>query len=462
MRSVKCILTILLFISFAALYGQKETPPEGGTPKDLILPQPDAYSLDNGLNVTKVQFGGIPKVTIRLVIRVGNLNEQADEVWLSDLTADLLKEGTKKYSAEEIARKAASMGGELDINTGMDETDIDGDVLSEFAPDLIALISEVIQNPSFNDEAINRLKKDFIRRMSISKTRAQSVALEKFRNALYPDHPYGRIYPTEEMVNSYSNEKVNKFFNDNYGARRAHLYIVGIFDDDAVDEAVSQYFSGWKEGPDIYYNIPEPVTKREIILSDRPDATQSTIYLGLPVCDPSNRDYIPLSITNTLLGGYFSSRITANIREDKGYTYSPNSSISSRYHDAYYVQTADVSTDVTAEALKEIFYEIDRLRKEPPTEEELEGVQNYAAGIFVLRNGSKGSIINQLSYIDLHGLSDDYLSSYVKKVYEVTPQDVTDMANKYIRDEDMTIVIVGDEKKVKDKLSSFSQPKVKG
>jgi predicted Zn-dependent peptidase len=184
--------------------------------------------------------------------------------------------------------------------------------------------------------------------------------------------------------------------------------------------------------------------------------------LGLPVPDPSSPDYIKLSVTNALLGGFFSSRITTNIREDKGYTYSPLSQISSRRGDAYWVESADVSTEVTAPALKEILFEIERLQDEAPSKEELAGVQSYMAGIFVLRNSSRAGIINQLEFLVRHGLPDDYLRQYVDKVFAVTPADVKETAARYIRDGEMTIVAVGDEKVIGPELASFEEKEAEG
>jgi predicted Zn-dependent peptidase len=454
------LLFVLVLVSLNLTFAQKETPPLGGEPKDFNLPPKSTLTLENGLKVTKVAFGNIPKVTVQVKIRTGNLNEAENEVWLADLTGDLLAEGTEKYSVEEIAQKAAEMGGEVNVGTGMDQTTISGSVLSEFGPELIALLAEIAQKPVFNESAIERIKKDLLRTLSIQKTQPQNVANEEFRKTLYPDHPYGRIYPTEEMINSYDQEKVKSFYENNFGAKRTHIFVSGMFNESNIDKAIKDNFSQWKEGNDIHINIPEAKSGKNLIISDRKDAPQSTIYLGLPVVDPSHPDYIKLSVTNTLLGGYFSSRVTSNIREDKGYTYSPYSQVSSRYRDSYYVQIADVSTDVTGAALKEIFYEINKLQDEAPASEELEGVQNYIAGIFTLQNSSRGAIINQLNYVDLHGLDDDYLNSYVKKIYSVTRDDIKDMADKYLKDDEMTLVIVGDEAKVNKQLSEYGDLKL--
>ena len=184
-------------------------------------------------------------------------------------------------------------------------------------------------------------------------------------------------------------------------------------------------------------------------------AAQSTIYVGLPTIDPSNADYIPLQVMNTLLGGSFGSRITANIREAKGYTYSPLGTLSARYKDAYWAEIADVTTAVTGPSIKEILYEVDRLRKEAPSAAELQGMKDYMAGIFVLRNSSRQGIISQLAYIDLHQLGDDYLSKYVQNVYAVTPEQVQQMAQKYLDSSKMTIVVVGDKSKIADQLTPY-------
>jgi predicted Zn-dependent peptidase len=193
-------------------------------------------------------------------------------------------------------------------------------------------------------------------------------------------------------------------------------------------------------------------------VTDRPGAPQSTIYAGLPVTGPTSADSIPLGVTNSLLGGSFASRITANIREQKGYTYSPRSQVSQRYHDAYWAEVADVTTKDTGASLKEIFGEITRLQQQAPPDEELKGIQSYISGLFVIQNSSRQALIGQLRYVDLQGLSDDYLKTYVQKVNAVTPAQVQAMTTKYIKPESMTIVVVGDKSKITDQLEDY-EPK---
>jgi predicted Zn-dependent peptidase len=164
-----------------------------------------------------------------------------------------------------------------------------------------------------------------------------------------------------------------------------------------------------------------------------------------------------LSLMNTLLGGAFSSRITSNIREQKGYAYSPGSSLNARYRTAYWVQSADVKTDSTGAALKEIFAEIERLRREPPGAEELKAMQNYRAGVFILQNATRTALIAQLDYIDLHGLPDDYLTRWVERLYALTPEKISAAANQQLRTDAMTLVVVGDLKAIRSQLEQLPQ-----
>ena len=453
----KAILTFLALAVSAPILAQKQAPPEPGKPKGFSVPAPRKFKLENGLAVTLVEYGTLPKVTVRLAIRSGNIDEKAQEVWLADLMGDLLSQGTEGKSAAQIAEAAARMGGSLDVNVGEDRTDISGDVLSEFGPEMAALISDVALHPKFPESELARLKGDRARRLAIAKSQPQQMAAEKFRALLYPDHPYGRLFPTEEMLKGFTIEQVRTFYDANFGAARSHVYVAGKFDAAAMENAIRKAFGSWKRGPEPAVNVPKPKQEHRLEMVDRPGAVQSTIYLGMPVTDPSSPDWIPQAVMNALLGGSFGSRITSNIREQKGYTYSPASQVSTRYRDAYWVETADVTTKDTGASLKEILAEIKKLQTEPPTEKELKGIQNYLAGTFVLQNSSRAGILGQLAFVDLHGLPDDYLNTFVSRVYAVTPAQIQQMAAKYIQPEKATIVVVGDKKVIADQVAPYEK-----
>jgi predicted Zn-dependent peptidase len=407
------------------------------------------------MQVTLIPYGTVPKVDVELVVYAGHAAERPDQVWLADLMGDLMQEGTTTRTAAQVNDAVARMGGELQLSVGADATYIGSDVLSESGPALVALIADVARHPRFPASELDRLKADRVRQLTIALSEPQNIANAKFRAILYPHHPYGRLFPTPEMLQGYTLEEIRGFYDANFGAARSHLYVAGRFDADAMEHAIRSAFGDWRTGPPISLSVPTPTTARSLHVVDRPGAVQSTVYMGLPVIDPSNPDWVPLEVTDALLGGSFASRITSNIREDKGYTYSPYSTVSARYRDAYWVEAADVTTNVTGASLKEIFSEIERLRHEPPSTDELRGIQNYLSGIFILQNSSRGAVVSQLQFVDLHGLGRQYLSNYVKRVYAVTPQEVQHMAQRYIDPQRMTIVVVGDRTVVDPQLAPY-------
>jgi zinc protease len=455
MRMTRILAATAFAAVLAAPAAAQQTPPEPGTPRPFTLPPAREITLPNGMRATLVQYGTTPKVAVQLITRVGNLNEDDDQVWLADMVGDLMQEGTTTRTAQQIARDAAAMGGSLAVGVGAHDTYVGGEVLSEFAPDMVDLIADVAINPAFPEEPLARIKATRTRQIAVARTQPGSLAVERFRQALYPGQRYGISYPDPERVQGYTTADIRAFHEAEFGAARSELYVVGRFDEAAVEAAIRDAFGGWERGPDAVRVPLRPVSERAVHLVERPGAVQSTIYMGLPVLDPSNPDWVAFQVMNSLLGGSFASRITSNIREAKGYTYSPYSTVSVRQGDAYWAQVADVTTPVTGASLHEIFFEIDRLANEPPTAEELRGIQNYLAGTFVLQNSSRGGIVGQLAYLRLHGLPPSYLPEYVNRIYAVTPQEISRIVSTYLDPSRMTIVVVGDRAQVTEQLQPY-------
>ncbi len=440
----------------APSFAQKQTPPAGGAPKAFALPGHETYTLPNGMKVTLVPYGALPKVTASLVVRAGTVHQTPEQYSVASILGNLLKEGTTTRGAKQLAEEFAQMGGDLNVGIGEDESAFTTDVLSEFGPNAVKLLADVAQHPLLPESELARLKNDAVRQVTIARSIPQQIAGERFRKILYPDHPYGRILPAAEDIQKQSVANAKAFYEANFVASRAHLYVAGRFDGAAVKKAIAESFSGWTKGTAAATAAPRTQAKHVLDVTDRPGAAQSTIFVGLPVPSAASPDNIPLAVTNTLLGGSFGSRITSNIREQKGYTYSPNSQISRRVHDAYWVETADVTTAVTGASLKEIFGEVERLQKEAPGAEELKGIQSFLSGLFVIQNSTRGALIGQLRYVNLQGLGEDYLKTYVQKVNAVTPADVQRMTAQYIKPAQMTIVVVGDKAKISEQLAPYA------
>ncbi|GGF62634.1 M16 family metallopeptidase [Alteromonas lipolytica] len=433
--------SLLAVLSFSA--AAKELPPAGGTPGEFTVPATQEITLDNGLKVTFIPYGKTPKATVRLVTNTGNIDD-GEQVWLADLSFDMLRQGTANQSAKALAEAVASMGGEIATSVGMDSSFIGMDVLGEFTGDAVAVLADMVMNASFNEADLARLKTDSQRELAVQKSDPSAIATEAFYQSLYGNHPYGRLFPTAESLAAVTVNDTKTFISSNLVPNRSHLYVSGVFDQAAVSKAVKAAFADWQQGAERSAKtvLTNPGPTLEII--ERTGAPQSTLRLGLAAVDATHPDYTKLSVMNTLLGGAFSSRITSNIREDKGYTYSPRSAVVDRVGSAVWYEGADVTAEATGASLMEIFKEIALLSDEAPAEEELKGVQNYMAGIFVLRNSSRSAIISQLAFLELHGLDKSYLQNYVQNVYGVTPEQVSETAKKYLDAGKMHLTVVGD------------------
>jgi len=441
-----------------AAFAQDVRPPLG-TPKAFRLAPHRTFTLPNGMRVTLVHYGTVPKAFVSLEIRTGVIDEPPYGAGLASLTAEMFMQGTITRTAQQIAGEAADMGGTLGASAGAVATIIGGEVLSDHTARFISLLSDVVRRPRLDKADFERVRQNALRDLAITLQNAGDQARQTFRLALFQQHPFGHPYSHESTLKALQLGHVRNFFDENIGAARSHLYVSGVFDDAQVEKAVKRAFIDWTRGTPPVPRPAKPVARRQLDLVDRPDAPQSTLWIGLPVIEPSSPDYVAFQVTDALLGGAFSSRITTNIREDKGYTYSPYSQIWSHTGASYWVQIADVTTKDTGNSLREIFAEVDRLRGEAPPTAELEGIKQNVVGLFTLRNSSRAGMVNQLQYVDEHGLGDSYLTDYVKNVLAVRPADVQRLAVSQLAPERMTITVVGDRKTVESQVAPY-RPKV--
>jgi len=451
--ALAALATIALCFPVAAQ--ERQDPPAGAEPQGFTLPSIESYELRNGVKVTLVPYGRAPKVAIRAVVRVGNLND-GETPWIADLTAEMMGEGAAGKSASELALEAARMGGDLNIGVGLDETFVTMDVLSESAADAIGLIADVVQRPDFPEGEFDRIQQNLLRNISVAATQPQTIAQNAFMKSIYPGHPYSNaVLPDPDAFAGLTMDQVRSFHGDNFGGARTHFYIVGQFNRRQVRRAINRAFREWEEGPPPLKLTPSMPDEPQVQLIDRPGAVQSTIRLGKRV--PPLDESVDLEAADTILGGYFSSRITRNIREDKGYTYSPNSAVSVEYNAAYWRQNADITSEATGPALTEIIKEVRGLHEAPPPEDELTGIKNYMNGVFVIRLASRGGMARQLAFVNLHELGVEYLENYVASVQALSAEDVQNAAIMHLPVEDMSLTVVGDLGFVIPQLEAMSE-----
>ena len=431
--------------------------PKAGPPKAFEVPASESYRLANGMQVTLIPFGVVPKAVINVRVYAGAVNE-GDKSGLATLTGQMLKEGAAGRSNSAIAEAAAGMGGNLSSGASEQETTASLNVLSEHAPDAVRLVGDVIRKPDFPASELERVRQNLLRSIVVAKSQPQAAASSALAAAYYgANTPYGRLLPDEAQVKAYTLDDLKRFYADNFGAKRARIYVAGQFDVAQVKDAIEQTFGNWAAGPDRTNLPPQPQPGPKVILVDRPDAAQSTIRLAFPAPAAGSAGDIPFEVMDSLLGGSFTSRITKNIREDKGYTYSPTSFINFNPGEASWEFDADVTTAVTGAALKEVFGEIRRLQTEAVPDEEATGIRTWMAGTFILQNSSPGGLIGSLANRDFHGLPADWLTTYVPKVLAVTNGDIQRLATEQLPLGKATLVVVGDLKTVEPQLKALPE-----
>lgn len=453
-----CLLATLLAVASAA---RAEAPPPLGTPRPFVLAQRTDVHLANGATLTLVPLGSVPKATVMLVERTGGIDEGAKN-GLADFVGDYLKEGAGVRDADALAAAAAGMGGELGVGTGSDQTSLTLDVLSDHAPEAIALLADLVRRPTLPPTAFERLRANAARNAAVQRSEPAGIAGDAYARALWGAHPYGRGLPSVADIAGYRYEDVRDYVTRQFGAARTHLYVAGRFDPAAVEAAARTAFGDWAAGPAPTVNPAHGSTTPRVILIDRPGAPQSTLIAGLPSVDPTQADYIPLTVATTLLGGGLLSRLGQELREAKGWTYGVSARLSPGLRAGSWAVSADVTTAHTADSLAAILRAIAKLRTEPPTAEELKLTQNYRAGTFVVSAAGRSGLLGQLAFLDLHGLPDAWLRDYAAQVYAVTPAQVTDVFARRIDPHAMTIVVLGDLARIEREVRRIPELSVPG
>ena len=431
-------------------------PPAPAKAKNFTLPETHTFSLENGLDITFIPYGNTPKTTLVLQFDTGNADD-GEATGTADLTFELLNQGTVTTSAAMLAQRASSMGGQIQTSVGMNSSTVSIDVLSEFAEPASQLLAELVTSSAFPETSLQRAIANRWREIQVAQSRAQGQALEAFYSHMYPDHPYGKVYPEKSTLLGINRDHILEFVAEHLVASNAHLYVAGRFDAEALEQKIRDDYALLAAGEDKSSNISVPkVAPPALIRVDRDGAVQTTVRLGQRAMPMADDDYVILKVANTLLGGMFSSRITQNIREDKGYTYSPRSALYSYKNTSVWFEAADIDAPHTAAALNEIIKEIKILQQTPPPAWELKGVQNYMSGLFVLGNSSRTGLISQLINLEVNELPRSRLTNYISLVNKVDADAVSAAASTYLDLDSMSLVVVGDPSLLNTQLQEVS------
>jgi len=419
---------------------------------DLNLPGIVNKKLTNGIDISLIEYGNLPLVNMQFIINIGSLSEiKNEQQWLTSFLANYLKEGSKQYNGSNIIDLFASYGGSIDISSSDDDLFINVEVLSKFANNAIQIIADILKNPNFPIQEQKRIKDDLLRNLDLLQVDPQSLTSARLNHLIFHDHPYGREFPQKKNIEKFSYSILQSFYKNAIDSSKTKIYLLGKFDSNQVDKQLENSFGDWVFGHGNKMKSPKLTQKNAWSLIDREEAHQSTIKIAMRLNDFSIDQYPSLILINALLGGTFISRITTNIREDKGYSYSPISQLSVDKKYCFWTQTADVSTEVTKESFQEIFFEINRLTKTAPSVKELNGMITHLSGLHLIRFSTPRSIIAQLFFADKLGIQRSFFESYISMLQNLTPKMIFEQVNKSFN-ENYFIAIAGDKKNIYEKI----------
>ena len=434
------------------------TVPALAKARPLRLPTVSDTTLDNGLRVLAVRRAGVPLVELRLRVPFAAPAGKGggQHVARAALLGDTLLSGTEHRTASQIAIDVQSLGGQLSASTDADRLAFGGSVLTTGLPGLLSLLAEVLTSASYPGSEVAGERDRLVQELAIARSQAGVVAREALMGRMYAGHPYALDLPTADAVAAVRPKHLRALHADRVVPAGSVLVLVGDLQPARAVALVERSFAGWTTSRKAVPLPPVPAqVGRTALLLDRPGAVQTTIRLGGGALARTDDGYAALALANLVFGGYFSSRWVANIREDKGYTYSPHSSIDHPPAGSRWVAGADVATDVTAPALLETMYELGRLATVPVTQEELDHARRYATGALSLGTASQAGLASTVSQLSGAGLGVEWLRDYPKALALVTVEQVQESAACWLSPTALTPVLVGDTATIADGLRAL-------
>ena len=449
---------ILLTISSFTAFAQQKTPPPPGAARPLNLPKLTEKKLANGLTVILAPLPNVPKVSAILTFRAAtNATDRTAHPGIAQITASVANEGTDTRTSKQIKEELRSIGGTLGLGSDADQTNLTATALSEFSARMFELMSDVTQHPSFPENELKLAQENTIQQIRAGRANPGFLVNERFQKAVFGNHPYAFVVPDEKSISALTRDDLKAFVAKYYIPNASHLIVVGDFEPDKAFAEIEKAFGSWKSGivpPDENPAVPTR-EKRQIYFVNRPGSIQSAIYIGNVSIARKHPDYFAIRTADTIYGGSFYSRLTRNIREGKGYTYSPFSTSNTQAKTGSFLAGAFVRNEVTGPTLLEIFYELDRMRVLPVTDEELNAAKEYSTGNFSVELASQLGLAGRINTIYTYDLNKNFIEDFRPKIEALTPADIQKAAAKYFDTYHAAIVIVGDWEKVKDQVTPF-------
>ena len=406
--------------------------------------------LSNGLTVLYVERHSLPIVMVSLLVKASPLDESPDKAGLANLTAELLTEGTEKRKATDISEEIEFIGASLGATTSEDYTVISLSVLKKDVQKGFEIFSDVVLSPTFPDEEIRRNRELIKGSLKQSEEEPSFVASKAFKNAVYGDLSYGRlIRGSIESLDRITREEIVRFHSDLYRPNNAVLSVVGDLTEEELSALVKKFLSPWQRGNIVKRaSVEKPQNRKRTLLVDR-ELTQANIIVGHAGIQRENPDYYAVSVMNYILGGGgFSSRLMQTVRDEMGLAYDIHSFFAPYKEGGLFEVGVQTKNESTKTVIGEIYSQMNRIKKDKVSEQELDDAKAYLTGSFPRKLDTNRKIADFLVAIEFYELGLDYVDKYPQYIKAVNADDVQRVAGKYLDTLDMVTVVVGKQSKI--------------
>ena len=429
--------------------------PASGPAPELSSLSWDKRTLSNGLNVLVAEQHELPLIQFNLQVKSGWTADPKGKPGVASLASDLQDEGTKNKSALEISQELKAIGANLNTESSFDGSSVSLNTLKKQLDKSLDIFADVINNPAFPQEELNRKKKEYLASIMQEKAQPFTTSIKCFMKTLYgTDSPYSQSYTgtgTEESINLINRDDLQNYYDTYFRPNNSTLIVVGDITADEIIPILEKKLKNWKQKdiPEIKIPAGKKLTGTHVYLIDKPGAAQSVIIAGRYGMMRNSDDYFNARVMNTILGGKFTSRLNMNLREDKGYTYGAGSFFWYFRGLGPFMAYAQVQSQFTTESLTEFEKEFKGITGAiPVTDEELEDTKQYITLRYPREFETISQVSGKLGEMVTYNLPNDYFNTYVSSIDAVTAKDVVEAAKKYITPNDMIYVIMGDVKTI--------------
>jgi len=417
-------------------------PPSYATVSDLALPEPQELVLSNGIPMFILNAGLQPLVRIELIFPAGTKHQS--KALVASATNALMREGTLHRKAAALSEALDFYGAYLEHETTSDHGSIILYSLNRHLPNTLPLLVEIINEPAFEEEELELYRDQNYQKYLVRQERVNDLAGAHFQEMLFgSENFYGRKIKAEDYA-ELDRSSLLAFHADQYLGGGAMALVAGqVSEADAkiISDHLSHLTALGGDRPLPALHFSEPTLKQQRL--EKSGALQHALRVGRPLFTKTHPDFPAMQVVNTLLGGYFGSRLMRNIREDKGYTYGIGSGVVSKLQHGFFYVSTEVGAEVSQSALDEVYAEMERLRQEPVSMEELDLVRNYLLGQFLRSVDGPFALAQKFAAVHLYGLDNRYYDHYLSVIKSITPEVIQNLADRYFRREELLELLVG-------------------